>query len=245
MRAAVSRWTSVALLLVAWEAVCRLHLVPPVMLPAPSIVLAATLESFGQTRFLADFGHTLYRLFLALFISIALGVSAGVACAQSRLGPLVLEPVVRVLSPLPKIAFFPAMLMIFGFGDPGRVLLVVSDAIFPVLLAAYHGARAVDEKLLWSARAAGMPASRCLWRVVLPAAAPGILTGVRISVVIGCIVVFFCEMVAPGDGLGDILVRASRSFQSVQMFVPVVVISALGFALDRLVAAIRARYAAW
>ena len=245
MKALLARCASGLLFLALWEAVCRLGLVPPVMLPAPSTVFAATVVSFGQTRFLGDFGHTLWRLFLGLSISIGLGVALGVSASQSRLGPLVLEPIVRVLSPLPKIAFFPAMLMIFGFGDPGRVLLVVSDAIFPVLLAAYHGARAVDEKLVWSARAAGMTRRRCVWRVVLPAALPGILTGVRVSVVIACIVVFFCEMVAPGDGLGDILVRASRSFQSVQMFTPVVVISALGLALDRLVALVRARYAAW
>ena len=245
MSAALQRTGAIVALLLAWEAVCRAGLVPPVMLPAPSTVLGAVFSSFHQLRFLDDLGHTLWRLFLSLFIAIGAGVTIGVLAAQSRLGPLALEPVVRVLSPLPKIAFFPAMLMIFGFGDSGRVLLVVSDAIFPVLLAAYHGARAVDEKLLWSARAAGMSRTRCVWRVVLPAALPGILTGVRVSVVIGCIVVFFCEMVAPGDGLGDILVRASRTFQSVQMFVPVVVISALGFALDRLVAATRARYAAW
>ncbi len=245
MRSALSRALPVLLLLAVWEATSRSQIVPAVMLPAPSTVIAATLQAFTQMRFLSDLGHTLWRLFLGLTIAIGLGVTIGVAAAQSKAGPLLLEPFVRVLSPLPKIAFFPALLMIFGFGDPGRILLVVSDAIFPVLLAAYHGARAVDEKLVWSARAAGMSRARCVRKIVLPAALPGILTGVRISVVIGCIVVFFCEMVAPGDGLGDILVRAARTFQSVQMFMPVVVISALGFALDRLVAALRARYAAW
>ena len=245
MNAPLLRAASVAGLFVLWEGVCRAGLVPPVMLPAPSTVLAALFEAFHHQRFVDDLGRTLWRLFLGLFISIALGVSIGVAAGQSRLGPLVLEPVVRVLSPLPKIAFFPAFLMIFGFGDPGRVLLVVCDAIFPVLLAAYHGARAVDSKLIWSARAAGMPAWRCTTRIVFPAALPGIVTGVRVSVVIGCIVVFFSEMVAPGDGLGDMLVRAARSFQSVQMFVPVVTISALGYCLDRLIATIRTRYIAW
>jgi ABC-type nitrate/sulfonate/bicarbonate transport system permease component len=245
MSATLLRATSVLGFFALWEGVCRTGLVPPVMLPAPSTVLVAVFDAFHQWRFLDDVRHTLWRLFLGLFISIGLGVSLGVIAGQSRFGPLVLEPVVRVLSPLPKIAFFPAFLMIFGFGDAGRVLLVVSDAIFPVLLAAYHGARAVDSKLVWSARAAGMPAWRCTTRIVFPAALPGIVTGVRVSVVIGCIVVFFSEMVAPGDGLGDMLVRAARSFQSVQMFVPVVTISALGLCLDRLIASVRARYLAW
>jgi NitT/TauT family transport system permease protein len=157
----------------------------------------------------------------------------------------VLEPLVRVLAPLPKIAFFPAFLLLLGFGDAPRILLVVADAIFPVLLAAYHGARSVDEKLLWSARAAGMARSRCILHVVLPAALPGILTGMRISVVIGCVVVFFAEMVAPGDGLGDMLIRAARSFETVRMFVPLVVISLLGYLLDHAIQLFRNRIVFW
>jgi NitT/TauT family transport system permease protein len=157
----------------------------------------------------------------------------------------VLEPIVRVLSPLPKIVFFPAFLLLLGFGSASRIVLVVIDAIFPVLLAAYYGARAIDEKLIWSARAAGMSQAMCLFRVTLPAALPSILTGLRIAIVIGCIVVFLSEMVVPGDGLGDVLIRAARSFQTVQMFVPLVTISLLGFALDYAIVRIRNTLVNW
>ena len=241
----IRRFAPILVFLLAWEAASRFQLANAVLLPPPSLIAVRVIESFGQAHFLFDLRTTLIRLFLGLAIAISLGIAIGMVAAQTRLGPLVMEPVVRVLAPVPKIAFYPAFLLLLGFGHAARVLLVVSDAIFPVMLAAYHGARNVDEKLIWSARAAGMSRLRCIVQIGLPAALPGILTGVRVSVVIGCVVVFFAEMVSPGDGLGEMLVRAARSFQSVQMFVPLVVISLLGLTLDRLVVLVRNRWVAW
>jgi ABC-type nitrate/sulfonate/bicarbonate transport system permease component len=236
---------SILLLLAAWEAVTRLGYAPPGLLPAPSAVLLALLHDAMEPHFLGDFSVTMFRLFLGLAIAISLGVAFGVTAAQSRLGPMLLEPLVRVLSPLPKIVFFPAFLLLFGFGSFSRVVLVVIDAIFPALLAAYYGARAVDEKLIWSARAAGMSNIACVFRIALPAALPSILTGIRIAIVIGCVVVFLSEMVAPEDGLGDAMIRAARSFETVQMFVPLVVISLVGFLLDHAVVRIRNTLVNW
>jgi len=75
----------------------------------------------------------------------------------------VFQPLARVLAPLPKIALFPVLLLTMGFDDAPRITLVVIDATFPVMLAAYHAATAVDEKLIWSARAVGVssPGARC------------------------------------------------------------------------------------
>jgi ABC-type nitrate/sulfonate/bicarbonate transport system permease component len=241
----VRRSYSIVLLLLVWEAASRLGYAPPALLPAPSAVVLAMLGDFTNQHFLADLSVTMFRLFSGLMIAISLGVALGVSAAQSRLGPLLLEPLVRVLSPLPKIVFFPAFLLLFGFGSSSRIVLVVIDAIFPALLAAYYGARAVDEKLIWSARAAGMSEAVCAFRIALPAALPSILTGIRIAIVIGCVVVFLSEMVAPEDGLGDAMIRAARSFETVQMFVPLVVISLVGFLLDYVVVRIRNTLVNW
>jgi ABC-type nitrate/sulfonate/bicarbonate transport system permease component len=241
----LKRSYSIVLLLAAWEAAVRFGFAPPALLPAPSAIAVALVRDLGDSHFLSDLAVTLYRLFAGLVIAIAAGILIGIGAAQSRLGPLLLEPLIRVLAPLPKIVFFPAFLLLLGFGSSSRIVLVVIDAIFPALLASYFGARAIDEKLVWTARAAGMSNLACQFRVVLPAALPGILTGVRIAIVIGCIVVFLSEMVAPGDGLGDALIRAARGFQTVQMFVPLVTISLLGFILDYAVVRVRISLVNW
>jgi ABC-type nitrate/sulfonate/bicarbonate transport system permease component len=99
--------------------------------------------------------------------------------------------------------------------------------------------------LIWSARAAGMSQAACAFRIALPAALPSILTGIRVAIVIGCVVVFLSEMVAPEDGLGDVMIRAARSFETVEMFVPLVMISLVGFLLDYAVVRIRNTLVNW
>ncbi len=242
---ALARSYSVILLLVGWELLARSGTVPRMLLPSVSAVAARALTDLQDPLFLFNAGITLFRLFSGLSIAIVLGIAFGVGAAQTRAGQRVLEPLVRVFAPLPKIALFPALLLIFGFDHLSRILLVLIDAIVPVLLAAYYGARAIDEKLLWSARAAGTTGARLVWQIVLPATLPQILTGVRIAVVISCVVVFLSEMIQPGDGLGDLMIRSARSFQTVDMFVPILAISLLGFAMDHILALVRRHALRW
>jgi len=245
LRQTVARSYSIVLLLAGWEALCRSGAVPPVLLPSVSAVAARALVDLQDPVFLFHVGQTLIRLFSGLSIAIVLGMACGIIAAQSRVGRALLEPLVRLFAPIPKIALFPALLLIFGFDHLSRIILVLIDAIFPVLLAAYYGARAIDEKLIWSARAAGTSDHEMVWKIVLPAALPAILTGVRIAVVIACVVAFLSEMIQPGDGLGSLMIRAARSFQTVDMFVPILVISLLGFAMDHALASFRRRVLKW
>ncbi|HWK45929.1 MAG TPA: ABC transporter permease [Stellaceae bacterium] len=236
---------SVILLLLAWEVLARFGAVPRTLLPPVSLVIARTVEALLTQDFLADMGQTLIRLGAGLALAIVLGTALGIGAAQTRTGRLVFEPLVRVLGPLPKIALFPALLLLLGFDHAPRIALVLIDAIFPIVLAAYQAACTIDEKLIWSARAAGASTRGCMWRVVLPAALPQILTGIRVAAVIACVVVFLSEMVQPGDGLGDQMIRAARAFRSIDMFVPIVVISVLGFLLDHALSLIRSRALSW
>jgi NitT/TauT family transport system permease protein len=90
----------------------------------------------------------------------------------------------------------------------------------------------VEPKLVWSALAAGTSRKKALFTVVLPAALPSVLTGCRIGLVISCIVVFLAEMITSTNGLGHLLIYAARSFETVDMFVPLITISLLGLVLN-------------
>jgi NitT/TauT family transport system permease protein len=146
-----------------------------------------------------------------------------------------------VLAPVPKVALYPALILTLGFDHASKIALVVADAVFPILLATYQGAASVEPKLVWSARAAGASQTKCLFTIVLTAALPSILTGCRIGLIISCIVVFLAEMITSSDGLGHLLVRAARNFQTVDMFVPIIAISMLGLMLNAGFNALRAR----
>lgn len=241
VRAGVARSYSLFLLLALWELACRAHWVPPQLLPAPSAVFLRLLEELGDAAFLEHFAQTLLRLFAGLGLATLLGVTIGLAGASSALGGRLLEPLVRVIAPIPKIALYPALILLLGFDHASKIALVTIDAVFPILFATYHGARRVEPRLVWWARAAGTPPAACIVKVVLPAALPAIYTGFRIALVIACIVVFLAEMISASDGLGHLLIRAARSFRTIDMFVPLVTISLLGLALDTLTTAIGRR----
>jgi NitT/TauT family transport system permease protein len=159
-------------------------------------------------------------------------VTLGLAATGSRSVESIVKPMVRVLAPLPKVALYPAMILTLGFDDASKIALVAADAVFPILLATYQGTAAVEPKLVWSARAAGTSQRAALFKIVLMAALPSVLTGCRIALIISCIVVFLAEMITSTDGLGYLMVRAARNFETVDMFVPLISISILGLTLN-------------
>jgi ABC-type nitrate/sulfonate/bicarbonate transport system permease component len=231
----------IALLLALWQGIAASGMAPPSLLPAPMAVFSRLAEQLGNPTYLQHAGTTLLRLFAGFAIAVVIGVAVGVAAAGHRTIEALVRPVVRVLAPVPKIALYPAFILILGFEHASKIALVAADAVFPILLATYQGASAVEPKLVWSARAAGTSARKALFTVVLPAALPSVLTGFRIGLVISCIVVFLAEMISSTNGLGHLLVYAARSFHTVDMFVPLIAISMLGLLLNAGFNALRAR----
>lgn len=231
----------IALLLALWHGIAASGMAPPSLLPAPLAVFSRLVEQLCNPVFLEHAAITLLRLFAGFAIAVVIGVVVGVAATGNRMVEALVKPVVRVLAPVPKIALYPAFILILGFEHASKIALVAADAVFPILLATYQGTSAVEPKLVWSARAAGTPARKVLFTIVLPAALPSVLTGCRIGLVISCIVVFLAEMISSTNGLGHLLVYAARSFQTVDMFVPLIAISLLGLLLNASFNALRAR----
>jgi ABC-type nitrate/sulfonate/bicarbonate transport system permease component len=231
----------IALIVALWYGIAASGLAPPALLPPPQAVLARLIEQLGNPTFLQHAATTLFRLFVGYAIAVVLGVMLGLAATGSRVVEALLKPLVRVLAPVPKIALYPAFILVLGFEHASKIALVIADAMFPILLATYQGTAAVEPKLVWSARAAGVSPVRTLFGVVLMAALPSVLTGARIGLVIACIVVFLAEMITSTDGLGHLLVLAARNFRTVDMFVPLISISLIGLALNAGFNLLRAR----
>lgn len=244
--AAAPRWLGVlpviALLLV-WETVCRVGAISPTLLPAPSAIAGRAASMFADPDFLVQFGITMRRLAIGFVLAVVAGATLGIAASLWYTTTRALSILIGLLAPLPKIALYPALLLTLGFADASKIALVFADAVFPVLIATFQAVRQVDPRLLWSAAAMGSSPARSLVRVVLPACLPAIITGARVSAVIACIVVLLSEMLASTDGLGHVLVAASRSFRTADMFVPVAIMSLTGFALDKALGAVARRVA--
>jgi NitT/TauT family transport system permease protein len=229
----------IALSIAVWQGLVSFGYAPATLLPPPGVVFARLAQQLVTGAFQQEIAATLLRLFAGFSIAVVFGVGIGLAAAASPAVNAIVRPIVRVLAPLPKVALYPALLLLLGFGHGSKITLVAADALFPILLSTYYGASTVEQKLVWSALAAGTPRREVLFKVVLPAAMPSILTGCRIGLVISCIVVFLAEMITSTDGLGHVLVTAARTFQAVDMFVPLITISMLGLLLNGALGALR------
>jgi ABC-type nitrate/sulfonate/bicarbonate transport system permease component len=222
----------IAAILALWHTLAVTGAAPAAVLPPPTAVFVRLIQQAATSQYWDNVTITLFRLFSGFSIALVIGVGLGLAATGSRTVESLVKPVVRVLAPLPKVALYPALVLILGFDHASKIALVAADAMFPILLATYQGTSAVEPKLVWSARAAGTSQRRALFTVVLMAALPSVLTGCRIGLIISCIVVFLAEMITSTDGLGYTLVLAGRNFRTVDMFVPLISISILGLTLN-------------
>jgi NitT/TauT family transport system permease protein len=123
--------------------------------------------------------------------------------------------------------------------------MVAVGTFWPVAVNARNSTRQVQTNLVWSAKMMGTSDRRLLWRVIIPAALPGIITGFQIAMPLSLIITFVFEMVAGGGGLGALEIAGVRSFESEQVYAAIIAIMLIGIALDRGLRAIRSRLLHW
>jgi ABC-type nitrate/sulfonate/bicarbonate transport system permease component len=238
-------WISVLGIALAWEVFARSGAVTPFMLPRLSVVLARIWTDATAGDLWHHLGLTLYRSLTGFAVAALAGIALGFAVAYNRAARWLLDPLISVGFPMPKIAFLPIITLWLGFHDLSKISMVVFDAIFPVLTATIAATLAVERELLWSARNLGASERELLHEVVFPAALPQIMTGLQVSLPIALIVCIVAEMKLGGVGLGGAMITASRFADSPGVFAGIVEIAVAGYVLVRLMALARARLLAW
>lgn len=238
-------WSSLVFVLAAWQAAASSGLVTPFMLPAPGAVAARMWADLASGDLVHNLALTLYRSLAGFAIAALLGIALGVGMTRSRILRWLFDPLISVGFPMPKIAFLPVITLWLGFYDVSKISMVVFDAIFPVITATIAGTLAVERELLWSARNLGASEGELLREVVLPAAAPEVLTGLQVALPIALIVCIVAEMKMGGIGLGGAMITASRFADSPGVFAGIVEIAVAGYVLVKLMALLRRRLLAW
>jgi ABC-type nitrate/sulfonate/bicarbonate transport system permease component len=238
-------WLSVAAVALAWELFAVSGAVTPFMLPEFTTVVARIWSDAASGELWQNLGLTLYRSLLGFAIAAILGVLLGFAVSCNRVVRWLLDPVISVGFPMPKIAFLPIITLWLGFHDVSKISMVVFDAVFPVLTATIAATLGVERELLWSARNLGASRREILREVVFPAALPQILTGLQVALPIALIVCIVAEMKLGGIGLGGAMITASRFADSPGVFAGILEIALAGYALVKLMAGVRRRLLAW
>ena len=217
-------------LLLAWQAFARWVSVGGV--PDAISTIAELPAILGNPESLRDILDSLRRMAIGFAMALAFSIPLGLVMGRSRIVAALVNPLLMVSYPVPKAALMPIIMLWLGVGDASKLLVIVLGVSLPVIYHAYQGARAIEEKMVWSARAMGMSAPARLARIVLPAALPEILVGCRTGIVLALITMITSEMIARQTGAGNILFSALDMAQYETVYAMILVISALGILLD-------------
>src|SRR4029077_3923182 len=202
------------------------------IIPPPTAVLQRMWDLVSSGAVLPPLGTTLYLLFVAYVCGCGTAILLGLLMGRFRPVYNLFEPLVELLRPLPKPALLPLLILLLGLGDTMKLTTVGLAVFFPVLINTIQGARGVDPVLINAARTFGYSPLAILWKVILPAAAPMIFVGMRVSLALGLLLVVLTEMLAGTGGLGFLIVDMQRSFKVLDMYAWLVILAVLGFALN-------------
>jgi taurine transport system permease protein len=239
------RNASVIVVLVLWEATTRTGVFNNFLLPPLSDVLR---RAFADTISGEIPVHVLATACCAAvgFASAAIvGVAAGALMSMSATARRIMEPLVSVAFPIPKIAFMPIFVLWFGIGNVSEIVMIAFTCVVPIVSATYLGTTRVDKYFLWSARNLGTPPHRLFWKVVIPAAAPEIISGLQVAFPLALILAVVTEMLSGADGLGGYMIHAVRFAQSPKMFAGLLATLLTGLFFIQGIAFLRRRLLAW
>jgi ABC-type nitrate/sulfonate/bicarbonate transport system permease component len=238
-------WASVAGVLVLFEVLPRIGVLPRDHFPPISETLSTLAEQLGEARFWEAVGNTLQGWALGLGIAAALAIPIGIVIGSSSLLYRAFRGVIEFLRPIPSVALIPLAILIYGTGLQSKVFLAAFASFWQLLVATLYGVQDVDPVATDTARSFGFSRAQRLFRVTLPSAVPYIATGLRIASAVSLILTVTAELVIGSAGLGR-SINIARSGGNVElMYALIITTGILGVLLNGIFARAERRVLRW
>ena len=237
------RAIAVAVFFAYWEYAARG--MSPLFMATPSAIFRAAWQITASGELPNAFVASMGPFVLGLVISIVGGIVLGILLAQFWFLEYTLDPFINALYAIPRVALVPLIILWAGLETTGKVTIVVSIAIFPVIINTYAGIKDVRGSLLEIGRAYGATERQMFTKIILPATIPYIMAGIRLAVGLAIIGMIVAEFFTAITGLGGLIVNYANSFATAKLFVPIIVIGLLGVGLTELVLYIERRLSSW
>ena len=232
------------LVLVLGEAAPRLGWISPGLLPPPSTVLQ-TLWNLGPATLATHIGASAARVAAGFSLGALLAVAVGALVGLSRLGERLLEPSFQALRAIPSLAWVPLLLLWLGIDEAPKIVLIAIGAFFPVYMGVASGFRDVDRKLVEVARMARLSPLALARRVLLPAALPAVLTGLRNGLSLAWMFMVAAELIAASRGLGYLLTDGRETSRADIVLAAIVLLALLGKLTDSAMQWLESRLLSW
>jgi ABC-type nitrate/sulfonate/bicarbonate transport system permease component len=237
------RTASVTIFFVIWEYYGRR--MDPIFMAPPSAIFEAAVQLIQSGALRKALIQTLWPFLVGMVLTVVVGIALGILIAQWRTMEYILDPFINALYAIPRIALVPLIILWAGLEFVGKVTILVSVAIFPITVNTYAGIRDVRGSMLEIGRAYGATEWQIFSKIVMPAAVPFIMAGVRLAVGLAIIGIIVAEFFTAISGLGGMIVEYANVFATAKLFVPIIVIALVGVVLTELVMWLERRLSRW
>lgn len=203
-------------------------------------------EFFSSTNILLT--HVLassFRLFIALTITIILGYTIGILIGVNKKVDKLISPILYLFFPVPRIAFLPVFMILFGLGDVSKIILIIAIAIFQIIITTRDAAKDIDKDLLLSARSLKLSKTNMIKHIYIPATLPKLFTSVRIALGSSMAALFFAENYATKKGIGYYIMNSWINVDYEAMYSGIIAISILGIILFKSIDLIQKKVCKW
>ena len=230
MKASTLRWLIVLCLIVLWEALPRLGLIPELFLPSLSSTLAAGFNEAGE--YAQALAVTLYEVGIAMAFACGGGILAGAVVGSLPRPRILIMPMVSSLYAVPLVILYPVFTVWLGIGSESKIAFASIYGFLPTMLATAAGIQTIDPQLLLAARSMGATLSQRLIRVIIPAAIPTVLSGLRVGGALVIVGVVVSEMLISSAGIGYLISRYRTILDSPHVFAGVLLVLAMAVAFN-------------
>ena len=218
-------------LLVLWESACR-YFVPPYFLPSPSSVFRAFIVTLRSGELITALGQTASVLLAGFMLALISGMVLGTAMGTSRLLARLLDPYINALNAMPTVALVPLVVIWLGLDYQAKVFLTWLVSFFSIVISTQTAVQNIPHAYIDTARSFGSSRMATLTKVIVPAAIPFFVAGIRLGLARALVGVVVAEMFTALSGLGFMVTTYGNTFKVDFVFVPIVVLAALSVLLN-------------
>ncbi len=234
-----------AIIVIVWELSGALGLISPTLLPRPSVIFTTFVDLILTGDLIGHFQISLLRAIGGFILGGTLGLLLGLAVGFKQNIEQTVDPMIQMLRTVPTLAVIPLFILWFGFGEVSKILLIAKGAFFPLYVNTFLGIRGVDSKLFDVAKVLEFSRWKQITHLILPAALPNILLGLRLSLGVAWLALVAAELMGSSQGVGYLITDARQFSKTDIVFVGIIIFAVFGKVSDSLVKIFERKLLKW
>lgn len=232
-------------LAVLWEIVSRSELISTVLFPPPSKVILALYFMIKNGTLISDINASLWRVLVGLSLGSLIGVITGLLTGRIKTFSRLFSPIILLFRSFPPVAILPFVIIWLGIDDIAKIFSIAFAVFFPVWANSHIGAQQIPRIFLWSAQLLTKSILKKFYKVIIPAAMPFIIAGIRIGIAVSFIMLFVSEISGASSGLGYRISVSNLAYRVDEMMASLFILGILGMTTDQLFVVITKKIFPW